>query len=92
MGHGNAEYSSDLNYQIRVPFMIWTSRTYSQPEIVAKLSSIQHLPITTDDVSHLLLDLAGIQTPCFEPKRSAVNECYDRQKDRIVLNSIKYNR
>ena len=91
MGHGNAEHSTDLNYQIRVPFIIWTSRSYSQPEIVTKLSSLRHVPITTDDVSHLLLDLAGIHTPYYNPKRSAVNENYNKNKNRIVLNSINYD-
>ena len=90
MGHGNAEHSANLDYQIRVPLLIWTSRSYSRPEIVAKLPTLQHIPVTTDDVSHLLIDLAGIQTPSFEPSRSVVNENYNKNKKRIVLNSINY--
>ena len=91
MGHGNAERSANLNYQIRVPLLIWTSPSYSQPEIVAKLPDLLHTPITTDDVSHLLLDLAGIQTSSFEPSRSVVNKKYNKNKIRIVLNSINYD-
>ena len=82
IGHGSAEHSSDLKYQIRVPFLIWTSKSYSRPEIVERLSSLQHIPITTDDVSHLLIDLAGIQTPGFKPTRSTVNSRYNRNKRR----------
>lgn len=91
MGHGNAEKSSNLNYQIRVPLLIWTSRSYSRPEIVAKLPVLKHIPVTTDDVSHLLIDLAGIQTLDFKPSRSFVNEFYNKNKNRIVLNSINYD-
>lgn len=91
MGHGNAERSANLNYQIRVPLLIWTSPSYSQPEIVAKLPDLLHTPITTDDVSHLLLDLAGIQTSSFDPSRSVVNKKYNKNKIRIVLNSINYD-
>ena len=91
IGHGSAEHSSDLKYQIRVPFLIWTSKSYSRPEIVERLSSLQHIPITTDDVSHLLIDLAGIQTPGFKPTRSVVNSRYNRNKRRMVLNSIDYD-
>jgi heptose-I-phosphate ethanolaminephosphotransferase len=90
MGHGNAEHSANLDYQIRVPLLIWTSRSYSRPEIVAKLPTLQHIPVTTDDVSQLLIDLAGIQIPSFEPSRIVVNENYNKNKKRIVLNSINY--
>lgn len=91
MGHGNAEHSKDLSYQIRVPLMVWVSSTFSRPELKEKLLAAQHIPIMTDDISHFLLDIAGIRTPEFAPTRSFINDQYNTKKPRIVLHSIDYD-
>ena len=92
MGHGNAEHTSDLSYQLRVPFMVWTSPTFSRPDVARRIDAATHLPAMTDDVPHLLFDLAGIATDCFKPTHSVVSEEYDVRKQRVVLHSIDYDR
>ena len=92
MGHGNAEHSSDLSYQIRVPLMVWTSSTFSRSDVTGILDTSRHLPLMTDDISHFLLDLAGIQTPYFAPTRSFINPRYNSSKPRIVLHTIDYDK
>ena len=92
MGHGNAEHSSDLSYQIRVPLMVWTSPTFSRPELCDVLDSAKHLPIMTDDISHFLLDMAGISTSSFVASRSFIRQQYNKDKPRIVLHSIDYDK
>lgn len=91
MGHGNAEHSSGLDYQIRVPLMIWVSPSFSRPEIRKRLTDTSHQPITTDDISHVLLDVAQIDTKGFAPTRSFINDQYNTKKPRIVLHSIDYD-
>ena len=92
MGHGTAEHSKDLRYQIRVPFMIWISPSFKRLDIIKKLRESIHTPIMTDDVSHFLMDIAGIQTQYFRPTRSFINCQYNLTKPRIVLNSIDFDK
>ena len=92
MGHGNAEHRSDISYQIRVPFMVWTSPSFSRPDIKEMIKDARHLPIMTDDLSHFLLDIAGINCEGFRPTHSFINPQYNKNKPRIVLNSIDYDK
>ena len=94
MGHGGTGYHNDINYLVRVPFWIWMSSKYKKnhPEIAKNLYDARSLPGITDDVSHLLLDLAGIDTKLFSPSRSMANKNYDSSKPRIVLNTIDYDK
>ena len=92
MGHGGAGYHKNINYLVRVPFWIWMSPQYkkSHTDMLENIYKAKHQPGITDDISHLLLDLAGIKTSFFSPARSIVNSEYDASKPRVVLNSITY--
>lgn len=92
-GHGNAAYSPDLRYQIRVPLIVWMSDTYikNHKDVYDKAVASKHTPIITDDVSHTILSLGGIKTPWYKPQRDFLNSKYNRKKRRIVLNSIDYD-
>ena len=93
MGHGNAESSPDLNYQIRIPLLVWLSPTFTagHPSLRQRLEEAKHYPICADDIGHTLLDVAGISTSAFSPSRSFVNVNYDKNRHRIVLHSIDYD-
>lgn len=92
-GHGTAPQSPDLRYQIRVPMYIWMSDEYRKvhPDIYDQAVANRQTPITTDDVSHTILGLAGIETPWYNPKRDFLHPDYDKTKRRIVLHSINYD-
>lgn len=92
-GHGTAPQSPDLRYQIRVPMFIWMSDEYrkAHPDIYQQAVANQQTPITTDDVSHTILGLAGIETPWYNPRRDFLHPDYDKTKRRIVLHSIDYD-
>ncbi len=93
MGHGNATVSKDMRYQMSVPMMIWASESYRK-ENAEQWQKIQHastLPVFTDDISHLLIDLAGIKTEYLDETRSFINDKYDKSRHRIVLHSIDYD-
>ena len=87
MGHGNANTRPTIKYQIRVPLMIWTSNEFQKryPDIVTKLKEAKHTPITTEYMSHFLLDLAGVETKYCCPDRSFINDQYQEPKSRYVL-------
>ncbi|MBQ8047477.1 MAG: phosphoethanolamine transferase [Prevotella sp.] len=94
MGHGNAHLTSQKQYQIRVPLMIWTSSSFREkhPNLASQIQSSAHAPVTTDDISHLILDIAGIKTECFSASRSAINPNYNSEKPRIILHSLDYDK
>lgn len=88
-GHGNAISASDISYQIRIPFMIYGSAKFraNHPQIWQAITEASTRPITTDDFSHFILDLAQVNTPHFDPTRSFINPAYN-PGPRTVLNSI----
>jgi len=93
MGHGNAEHSPNLNYQLRVPLMVWFSPSFyaKNEQLVNTMRNAEHYPICTDDIGHSIIDIAGIETKDFAPTRSFVNNQFNKNRHRIVLNSIDYD-
>lgn len=93
MGHGDAATSPDYRYQIRVPFIIWMSPQYKDfhPLVFEKIKESMEKPISTDNISHFLLEIASIKSPYFSPYRSFINKKYNGSS-RIVLKSIKYKK
>lgn len=94
MGHGNAMTSPDLRYQLDVPFFVWMSETFIQenPDLADRFLLAENLPIMTSDISHLLVELAGIDVTEFDAKRSFINVNYDRERHRIVQHNYDYDK
>jgi len=94
MGHCSAERSPNLNYQIRVPLMVWLSPSFyaKNGQLVEALHEAEHYPICTDDIGHSIIDVAGIDTKNFAPTRSFVNKLFKKNRHRIVLNHINYDK
>ena len=92
-GHGNAAFSPNIKYQIRVPLFVWVSDKYKKhhPKIYSKLKEVKKIPIITDDISHTLLSLAGLKTRWYNPHRDIISNTYNKKKPRIVLNSINFD-
>lgn len=94
MGHGSAHTSPNPNYQLRVPLMVWMSPSYraANPDMVNRLKRAEKYPISTDDISQVLLDMAGITCKDFDSRRSFVNDDYDTLRHRIVMRSVDYDK
>lgn len=92
MGHGNSAHAREIKYQIRVPLLIWLSDKYkkNRPEISKAVFENIHQPFTTDNISHLILDLSGISCNDFQPSRSVINKEY-MVKHRIVLHTMDFD-
>ena len=93
-GHGKALFSSDIRYQLRVPFFIWMSESArkTRPELFERLSQSEHFPIISSDFPHLVLDIAGVSNTFIDKTRSFVSPSYDISKPRIVLGYIDYDK
>ena len=75
-GHMTSRTSPDPSYQLRVPLWVWLSESFrnQHPDIVEKLFQSRDLHIKTDDISHFLIDVARIETPSYNKKRSFITE------------------
>ncbi len=84
MGHMTSSTSPDPSYQLRVPLWIWLSERFREhhQDIAEQLRRSRNIHIKTDDISHFLLDIAGIETPYLNRNRSFLSgEAYQGWKD-----------
>ncbi len=93
-GHGNALSADVIDYQLRVPMMIWTSETFRRehPGLQEAIDRAAGKRISTNDLAHFFLDLAGVNTTELYPARSFINDSYNPGRPRVVLNSIDFDR
>lgn len=71
-------------FMIEVPMLLWLSPEYRAafPGRAAAAAAAVDLPFMTDDLPHVVLDLAGVEHPTFEATRSVVNPAYDASRPR----------
>lgn len=93
MGHGNAAQRPTIDYQIRIPFMVWTSPQFQSkyPDVVKRIKESVHKPIITDYLAQFLFEAAGIDTKYYCPELSFINEKYPADISRIVLDNIDFD-
>ena len=59
--------------------------------IVEKLKDAQDIPLITDDLSHFLLGVSGIQSNYYRSSRDFLNKDYNTDRRRIVLKDIDFD-
>ncbi|MDE7426921.1 MAG: phosphoethanolamine transferase [Muribaculaceae bacterium] len=76
-----------------VPVMIWVSNKFKElyPEKVDLLKLNGNKAIYNTDLSHTILDLAGVETESFRPDLSLLRECAGRTNRRILRNNFEYD-
>ena len=74
-------------YQFEIPFMVWMSDSYREhhPDVVEEVARAAELRFSSDDLPHLLFDLAGIRCPWFDPSRSPLSDRFDKSRPRPLL-------
>lgn len=75
-----------LHCQFDIPFFIYLTDSCRllHPELERKIAQSTHRPFMVDDLPHLLLDIAGILTPWFQPSRSLINDKFNTHRRRMV--------
>lgn len=88
IGHGPTNVSK---YMVEIPMLIWLSDKYKEnnPTIVENIKSSLDKPFMTDNLVHVILDLAKIQTKQYDATKSVINPGFVA-RDRIVTNGLKY--
>ena len=86
-GHGPTNISK---YMVEIPMLIWTSDQYKEnrPAKLEQIKNSLNKPFMTDNLVHVLLDLAGITTRQYNPQKSLINSSYIPAER--VINGIKY--
>ena len=75
-----------MQCEVEIPFLIYVSDLYKErhPDIVRRIEASVHRPFMTDDLPHLMLELAGIKNKWYDPKRSLINDTFDTSRQRLV--------
>ncbi len=90
----SAQVTYDLaQEEFHIPFWIWCSKKYvkAHPEIFRQIKQAKDKPFMTDNISQLLLYLAGIDCPWSRPAANPLSEDYDEQRPRVIKNTVDYN-
>lgn len=73
-----------IRSQIDIPFMVYASPLFraTYPETWSRLQRAVHRPFQSDDLPHLLLDLAHIKTPWYVDQRNPLSDSYNESRIR----------
>lgn len=75
-----------LQAQLDVPFMIWLSDSWKEnyPDDESRIRRHLHDPFVTDDLPHMLLELARVNHADYNPKKSLISDDFDVSRKRII--------
>lgn len=81
------------HYQFEIPFMVYLSDSFkvNHEELTKKISESTDLKIMNKDLSHILFNLGGIETPEYVAKYDCFSDEYDKDKQRMVRGSYDFD-
>lgn len=92
-------HSSVIDYRLareefEIPFWIWCSHKYAttHPYIFKEIVDAKKRPFMTDNLSHMLLYLAGIHCPQYKSKYNLLSPDYDLNRPRMLKLTTDYNK
>ena len=87
IGHAPTNISK---YMVEIPMLIWVSNSYKQkrPDNISRIQNSLNEPFMTDNLAHLLLDLANIETTQYDSSKSVINKNYISRPR--IINGLKY--
>lgn len=76
-----------------IPFWIWCSKKYiaARPQVFRAIRKAGNRPYMTDALPHLLLWLAGIDTPYYRDSLNILSPHYNSGRPRMLKNTVDYN-
>ena len=79
--------------EYEIPMWIWYSNEYAKkhPNIVKQVKEACHRPFMTDNISQVLLYLAGIKSTHYRDDYNVLSDEYNTQRPRIIKNSVNYD-
>ncbi len=82
------------HYEFEIPFWIYCSPKYirNHRDIYRQIRSAKDKRYMIDALPHLLLYLAGIETPTYKPKHNILSPEYDEMRPRILKGTADYDK
>lgn len=82
------------HYEFEIPFWIYCSQKYIKKhrDIYRQIRAAKDRRYMTDALPHLLLYLAGIETPTYNAKYNILSPYYDEMRPRILKGSADYDK
>lgn len=79
--------------QFDIPFWIYGTDTYCDrhPDLWRKIAGAKDRPFMTDDLPHLLLNLAGIMCNGYSPERNIIDDRFDDSRKRYIKGEVDYD-
>lgn len=89
----SVQTNAEIKQQFEIPFWIWTSARYRQqhPALYEQIKSSSHRPFMTDNISHLLLYLAGISCKDYRDADNLLSPRYHSGRERMLMGEIDYD-
>lgn len=84
----------EIIQQFDIPFWIWASESYRQlhPDIWQQVKAARNRPFMTDNISQLLIYLAGISCPYYRDSDNLISPRYQTHRKRMLMNEIDYDK
>ncbi len=81
------------HYEFEIPFWIYCSPKYikTHRDIYRQIRRARDKRYMTDALPHLLLYLAGIETPTYKEEYNILSPKYNEMRPRILKNSVDYD-
>ena len=89
-GRDASGYLPDCN--VEIPFIVWLSDNYKakEPTKTAQIVKNRHLPFSSDNLFHIIINLQNIETDYFIPQKSVINKNYEIPQKRILEDGREY--
>ncbi len=90
----SAQPTSEIMWaEFEVPMEVWVTPTLQQtrPELMERLKAAKQRPFSIDDVSHLLLNLAGVQTKYYNPERDLLSPQFKARPRPVKGTKVTYD-
>jgi heptose-I-phosphate ethanolaminephosphotransferase len=85
--------ANNLFQQFQIPFWIYMSEKYQaqHPQMVEKMHKAKDKPFMTDNISQLLIGLAGIETEYYSPLSDPLSDDYNTHRKRMIRGEYDYD-
>ncbi len=92
-GRSNSMALNDVQQQYEIPMWLWMSKSYRQThsDIYNAIKRAKDLPFMSDRLPHLLIGLAGIQSPDYKPSHDLLHVQYNARQARRLRGEYDYD-
>lgn len=91
----NADITKRLaDEEFRIPMWIYCTTKYAKahPDVKRAVKAASKKPYMTDALSHMLLGLAGIHCPYYNPRYDLLSPQYDSKRKRLLKHTADYDK